>query len=247
MSWRGTKSRPLGHRGSIQKHGGGWRAHFSNVVLCDDVQNIIGPLRESKKKAMADLNFIRDSTTVGEAAARAAALKAPAGVVSSSETLCLCGLNVQYPWSRLLMAGRKTMEVRKYALGKYRCFSAGEQLFLIETLGSGSTQGAMVDIAMAPAPLKAQVLGVIVFAGSIEFENYDHFDAHRSDTLIEQGSFYDWGTSEPQTLFGWYVQHVRAFKRPVPMGHIRKSLLGWTKPVKLLVDFKSRSPRPPVS
>ncbi|CAE7516076.1 unnamed protein product, partial [Symbiodinium natans] len=192
---------------------------------------------------MADLNFIRDSTTVGEAAARAAALKVPAGVVSSSETLCLCGLNVQYPWSRLLMAGRKTMEVRKYALGKYRCFSAGEQLFLIETLGSGSTQGAMVDIAMAPAPLKAQVLGVIVFAGSIEFENYDHFDAHRSDTLIEQGRFYDWGTSEPQTLFGWYVQHVRAFKRPVPMGHIRKSLLGWTKPVKLLVDFKSRSPR----
>ena len=48
-----------------------------------------------------------------------------------------------------------------------------------------------------------------------------------------------WWTSEPKTLFGWYVQHVRAFKRPVAVGHARKSMLGWTKPVELLVDFKS--------
>ena len=133
MSLRGRKSRPLCDCGSIQRHGHGWRAHLSRVHIDDERRNIYGPLRDSKNKATADLNFIRDSATAGGAVERAGSLRLPAHVGSSIQRMSLCGLNVQYPWSRLIMAGRKTVEVRKYALGHYSCFSEGEQLFLIET------------------------------------------------------------------------------------------------------------------
>ena len=151
MSPRGRTRQAFACRGNVQKHGRGFRVRF----WCGEIQN----MRESKKKALADFQCLRQCSTSGDLVACAASLKAPASPPCSSQSLTLCGLNVQYPWSRLLMVQGDGCE---YALGKYRCFSAGEQLFFIETLGSGSTQGAMVDIAMVRAPLKAQVLGVIV-------------------------------------------------------------------------------------
>ena len=211
------------------------------MYIDDERRNIYGPLRDSKKKAVADLNFIRDSATAGGAVEQAASLKLPAGVQSSIQHMSLCGLNIQYPWSRLIMAGRKTTEVRKFALGHYSCFSEGDQIFLIETLGRGSTEGAIVDVEVGPPPSEAQVLGVVTFAGCFEFRDYDDFHGHRQDTCIAGGSHFDWWSIDAESLFAWVVQDVNVFDRPVKVGQRRKSMLGWTRPVDLSFSFQRKT------
>ena len=246
MAGLGRKSQELSQRGIVEKHGYGWRAHFAHIRICEEKDTSIrGPLRDSRRKALADLKSMRECGTAAELVARAARLKdpnLPASVSNevflSTQRLSLCGLNVQYPWSRLLMLGRKKMEERKYALGHYQCFSEGEQLFLIETVGAGSTKGAIVDTEIGPPPSRAQVLGIITFAGATEFLDDRDFDSHRQDTLIEVDSPFDWWSSGARRFFGWVVLDVKAFKMPVSVGGRPRSMLGWTKPVELSFQFE---------
>ena len=158
MQALGRKSQELSKRGLVEKHGYGWRAHFAHIRICEEKgtsskeKSIRGPLRDSRRKALADLKSMRECGTAAELVARAARLKdltLPSWVSNealSTRHMSLCGLNVQYPWSRLLMLGCKTMEVRTYPLGQYRCFSEGQQMFLIETPGNRSAEGAMVPV-----------------------------------------------------------------------------------------------------
>ncbi|CAE6966676.1 unnamed protein product, partial [Symbiodinium sp. CCMP2592] len=60
----------------------------------------------------------------------------------ASSSLELYGINIQYPWNRLILAGVKTIEVCKYPLGRNRSFIEDHDLFLIETPGRRSTQDA---------------------------------------------------------------------------------------------------------
>ena len=55
--------------------------------------------------------------------------------------VCLRGLNVQWPFSQLLLAGIKTEEVRGYALGHMNMAKADEDLWLVETPGPVANAG----------------------------------------------------------------------------------------------------------
>ena len=110
--------------------------------------------------------------------------------------------------------------------------------FLIETVGAGSTKGAIVDTEIGPPPSRAQVLGIITFAGATEFLDDRDFDSHRQDTLIEVDSPFDWWSSGAKRFFGWVVLDVKAFKMPVSVGGRPRSMLGWTKPVELSFQFE---------
>ena len=48
-------------------------------------------------------------------------------------SLVLRGLNIQYPFSRLILAKLKDTEVRDYALGYRNIAHQDEEMFLIET------------------------------------------------------------------------------------------------------------------
>lgn len=116
----------------------------------------------------------------------------------------LPGLNVQAPWARLLLEGKKTIETRTYPLPeKYR----GQDLWLIETPGR-------------LGKFKARVIGVIRFVDCKQYKAsadfYDDSDLH----LIEAGAKdYAWRTGVKK--FGWVVESVmRAseFDAPSPRG-----------------------------
>jgi hypothetical protein len=62
-----------------------------------------------------------------------------------AQSLCLRGLNIQYPFSQLILEGLKVKEARTYELGKRNIAHPGEELFLIETPGSRNTVGALVE------------------------------------------------------------------------------------------------------
>ena len=65
--------------------------------------------------------------------------------VSLAQQVTLRGLNIQFPFSQLVLLGAKTIEARTYRLGKGNIAQAGEEMFLIETPGKG-TKGAVVGV-----------------------------------------------------------------------------------------------------
>lgn len=114
------------------------------------------------------------------------------------------GLNVRAPWARFLLAGRKTVETRAYALPeKY----IAKDLWLIETPGKHGN-------------FKARVIGVVRFSGSKEYKSKDEFyndtDLHLIDSDNRE---YAWRSEVKK--FGWIVEQVQAveqFAAPFPRG-----------------------------
>ena len=67
MSPRGRARQAFACRGNVQKHGCGFRVRF----WCGEIEkNIRGPPRESTKKALADLQYLRQRSTAGDLVAK---------------------------------------------------------------------------------------------------------------------------------------------------------------------------------
>ena len=86
--------------------------------------------------------------------------------MNTPSELSLRGINIQYPFSRLILFGVKTVEVRTYPLGDRNLGGDYEDLFLIETPGSRNLKGALVDrrYPIGPPPSVAQVIGIVRFS-----------------------------------------------------------------------------------
>ena len=109
------------------------------------------------------------------------------------------GINIQYPWSQLLVSGEKTVETRGYPLpAKY----AGKPLAIIETPGPTKPR------------FKARIIGVITFSHSIQYKTYAEWDADRGRHRVP--------ANDPAFRFragkkkyGWVVKEVTRLKTPV--------------------------------
>ena len=75
-------------------------------------------------------------------------------MVGVQQKLSLRGLNIQWPFSQLILAGCKTAEVRGYDLGyKFPNVLPGEEVWLIETLGTpAAPRNAIGDTASMGSP-----------------------------------------------------------------------------------------------
>ena len=228
MSGRGRKRRALSDIGAVTAHGAGWRARFY-IDEC----NVLGPLRSCKEDAEADLERLRAASSRDELRLAAQRMM-PA--FASPVSLELCGINVQYPWSRLILAGVKAVEVRKYPLGRYPSFIAEQDLFLIETPGRGSTQDADCAIDVGAPPDKACVIGVVRFSGCFQFADLAEFDLFRDQTRITSGGRYDWLHLGDRPIFGWVVGNTKGVE---PMPADSKTMLGWQRPRPLTVSFRA--------
>lgn len=121
----------------------------------------------------------------------------------------LPGINIQAPWARLLLEGKKQIETRTYALPeKY----VGKDLWLIETPGS-------------LGKFKARVIGVIRFSESKEYRSKAEFNSDVDLHLIHpDNQEYRWRAGIRK--FGWIVERVsriEEFKAPFPRGIVYAS------------------------
>ncbi len=147
-------------------------------------------------------------------------------------------LNVQYPFSQLILSGAKSIEARRYPLG-HRSGSianAGEELFLIETPGARNSNGAVLDgLAIGPPPRKAQVIGTVSFDASTAYANRSAWEGDRRRHRIRETGHYDWdGTG---AMHAWHVARVRRFNDPVDAG--TKGQTGYATPRSLEVTIQS--------
>lgn len=118
----------------------------------------------------------------------------------------MVGINIQTPWSGLLINGSKTVETRSYHLPfKY----LGVELALVETPGKSGR-------------FKSRIIGTITFSESFKYDNKQHwmedYLRHKVDVADEN---YGWGN---KAKYGWVVSHIKKFDKPVDISK-RKGII----------------------
>jgi hypothetical protein len=105
------------------------------------------------------------------------------------------GLNVQWPWSDLIVTGLKTVETRGYPLPS---MLAGVPLALVETRNG-----------------PARVVAIVRFSHSVRYATRREWLADRRRHLVPPGDpLYGWTPGKP--LYGWIVERVAPLRAPCP-------------------------------
>lgn len=127
----------------------------------------------------------------------------------------MTGLNIQTPWSELLINGVKTVETRSYPLPeKY----VGEELALIETPGRYGR-------------FKARIIGTITFSHSFKYPDQKAWqDDHNRHCVAIDDPIYNWKDDKPK--YGWVVCSVNKFDEPLDISGKRGII--FTNNLKLL-------------
>ena len=125
--------------------------------------------------------------------------------------LVLRGLNIQYPFSQLILAKLKDTEVRDYALGHRNIANPDEEMFLIETPPKNQASAAVDHIDLGPPPRQAQVVGTVSFSKSEQYKKKAAWNLDRRRHRIKRGSALDWQQSQGDK-YAWRIGQVRCFQ-----------------------------------
>lgn len=112
------------------------------------------------------------------------------------------GVNIQWPWSELLLNGAKTIETRHYPLPfKYE----GVELAVIETPGKLGKKQAGIN--------KARITGIIVFESSFKYQNKKEWEQDFCNHLVRSDDpLYKFNPMKEK--WGWKVKKIIKFKKP---------------------------------
>ena len=126
----------------------------------------------------------------------------------------MTGLNIQTPWSELLINEVKSVETRSYPLPeKY----VGEELALIETPGRYGR-------------FKARIIGTITFSHSFKYPDQKAWqDDYNRHCVAVDDPIYNWKDDKPK--YGWVVSKVTKFDKPLDIRK-RKGII-FTSGIKL--------------
>lgn len=108
------------------------------------------------------------------------------------------GINIQAPWSSLLINGSKSVETRSYPLPKKY---EGVPLALIETPGNNRK-------------FKSRIIGTITFSHCFQYENENDWNNdYNRHKVPASSSLYGWENNKPK--YGWVVSHITKFTQPL--------------------------------
>ena len=126
----------------------------------------------------------------------------------------MTGINIQTPWSELLINEVKSVETRSYPLPeKY----VGEEIALIETPGRYGR-------------FKARIIGTITFSHSFKYPDQKAWqDDYNRHCVAVDDPIYNWKDDKPK--YGWVVSKVTKFDKPLDIRK-RKGII-FTSGIKL--------------
>ena len=106
-------------------------------------------------------------------------------------TLSLPGLNINWPFSQLILAGVKTIETRTYALGHRNIAQPDVEMWLVETRAQEDAlaKGWVLagGAAVPPRPEEAQIVSTVTFSRSGEYERPAAFRSNRENHWVAKG------------------------------------------------------------
>lgn len=113
------------------------------------------------------------------------------------------GLNIQWPWSQMILDLAKSIETRSYPLPvKY----IGKELAIIETPGAlGKKEGIS----------SARIVGTVVFIKSFQYETFEQWASDYSKHLVPVDNA-QFSFQAGQEKWGWVIGEVKALRIPRP-------------------------------
>jgi hypothetical protein len=117
--------------------------------------------------------------------------------MANDPDLTFPGVNIQCPWSELLVSGKKLIETRSYPLPeKYK----DKYLALIETPGQSGD-------------FSARIIALIKFDYSFQYRNYQHWLSDQKLHLVSKDDKL-FKYSENKAKWGWRVSGVKQLSHP---------------------------------
>lgn len=117
-------------------------------------------------------------------------------------TKSIPGINIQWPWSELIVNGHKTVETRSYDIPeKHR----GVELAIIETPGTRGKKEAGID--------QARIIGTVVFEKTYQYSSQKHWASDESRHRVPVNDpQYRFSSEKPK--WAWVVKRVTKFNKP---------------------------------
>ncbi len=107
------------------------------------------------------------------------------------------GINIQFPISRLILTGEKTVETRTYPIPeKY----VGVPIAIVETPGKTGN-------------FKARIIALAVFGKAFRYESKDSFYRDAKRHCVSSNS--EWAWDAKKGKWGWPVTVIKAYKSPI--------------------------------
>lgn len=115
------------------------------------------------------------------------------------------GVNIQWPWSRKIISGEKTVETRSYPLPEKHL---NKKLAVIETPGKSGKKLAGIT--------EAQVIGIVVFSKSFRYKDKQEWEQDRKRHCVGSGDpLYQYRPGKAK--WGWEISYIKNFKKPQPV------------------------------
>ena len=105
------------------------------------------------------------------------------------------GINIQWPISRDILSGKKTIETRTYPIPPQYL---NREMLLVETPGP-------------KGKFKARIVAIIKFTDCFKYKNKKSFYADYPRHLVDRNSPWAW---EDKEKYGWSVRVLRTLKTP---------------------------------
>lgn len=115
----------------------------------------------------------------------------------------LPGINIQYPWARLILEGKKTVKTRSYPIPiKY----VNQPLAVIETPGKHGLR----DVGIS----ESNVIGIVVFSDSFNYTSKSMWEKdYKRHCVSLEDPLYGW--KREKTKFDWTVEKAILLQDPV--------------------------------
>jgi len=112
-----------------------------------------------------------------------------------SEKQSYTGINIQWPISKLILSGEKTIETRTYPIPeKY----LNQEMLMIETPGK-------------KGKFKARIVALVIFTHCFEYKSKKDFHKDIKRHCVRKNSIWDWNNKKK---FGWSLKIIKILSTP---------------------------------
>jgi len=128
------------------------------------------------------------------------------------------GLEMQQPFSQLLLSGAKTVETRSYCLP---ASLVGRPIAVLETECGAACGSALAD-NVAAGDQSVRLVGTVTFGSCFAYASADEWDADSTRHRVPATSAFSW--TEDRMMFGWVVASATPYEYPMPTPAMRRQL-----------------------
>jgi len=113
-------------------------------------------------------------------------------------------LEMQRPWSDLLLNSEKTIETRAYALPQALL---NKKIYILQTK-EGSTASSLENRLSVQENPDVKLIGWCVFRSIKEYTSELEFRADEHAHRVQRGNSFDWNPSTTSVIYGWVIYQV---------------------------------------